>query len=180
MSEPARLPIGRGLFALVDAADFDRVSRLAWHATTKKAAPGVFYVQHTWARTSGRRGSVSLHRFVMGCERGDGKVIDHRDGNPLNNQRNNLRVTDARGNATNVTRSKQQKIGGYKGVSWNPRAKKWQAPICAGEVKANGKRRQLYLGVFTDPIDAARAYDAAALLHFGEYASLNFPSREVA
>lgn len=178
MAEPARIPVGRGLFALVDAEDAARVSALAWHTTSKLALPGVHYVQHTTRIGSGpgaRKGSLALHRFIMGCTPGDGKVVDHINGQPLDNRRSNLRITDNRGNATNVTRSKRQKRGGYKGVSWNPAAGKWQASICAGEVKPNGKRRQLYLGCFVDPISAARAYDAAAREHFGEFASLNFP-----
>lgn len=181
MADAVRLPIGRGLLALVDAVDAERVSAFAWHATTKKAHPNVHYVQHTTRIGSGpgaRKGSVALHRFIMGCQPGDGKVVDHRNGNPLDNRRENLRVTDKRGNATNVTSSKQQKRGGFKGVSWNPAMGKWQASICAGEIKANGKRRQLYLGCHSDPTDAARAYDAAAREHFGEFACLNFPADE--
>lgn len=173
-----RFSVGRGLFALVDAADLDRVSGLAWHATSKTSAPGVHYVHHTIRVTSGRAGrkaSISLHRFLMGCEPGDGKVVDHLSGDPLDNRRANLRVTDARGNATNVTSSKQQKIGGYKGVSWNPAAKKWQASICAGPVRPNGKRKQVYLGIFADPVAAASAYDIAAIRHFGAFAKLNRP-----
>lgn len=156
-----RVPLFEGFF-LVDEEDFERVSGFNWRISKDG------YVIHG-------RNNDSVHRMLMGCERHDGKLVDHRDGDPLNNQRYNLRVTDARGNATNVTSSSKQKAGGYKGVHWNKRAKKWQASICAGEVKANGKRRQLYLGVFEDPIAAARAYDAEAIKHFGEFASLNFP-----
>ncbi len=178
MTEPVRLPVGRGLFALVDAADIKRVSGLAWHATGKQSAPGVFYVQHSLRVGQGRKGrkdSVSLHRFIMGCERGDGKIVDHRNGNPLDNRRTNLRVTDARGNATNVTSSKLQKRGGFKGVSWSPAAKKWQASICAGPVRPNGKRKQIYIGIFIEAAAAAHAYDIAAIRHFGAFAKLNFP-----
>lgn len=181
MAEPVSIPLGRGLFALVDAADAERVNGFTWHATSKKKHPGVHYAHHTTRIGSGagaRKGSMAMHRFIMGCEPGDGKVVDHRNGNPLDNRRENLRVTDARGNATNVTRSKQQKRGGYKGVSWHTGAGKWQASICAGALRPNGKRKQIYLGIFDDPVDAAKAYDAAALQHFGEFASLNFPIKE--
>ncbi len=174
-----RIPIGGGLFALIDADDADRVASRTWRRRLHKHSPGRVYVQCS-IRLNGRKYTESLHRFVMGCSVGDGKLVDHRNGDPLDNRKSNLRITDARGNSTNVTRSKLQKLGGYKGVSWNPRAKKWQASICGGEVKANGKRRQLYLGVFADPVAAAHAYDAAALKYFGEFASLNFPAKEVA
>jgi hypothetical protein len=174
MAEPVRVPLRGGLFALVDATDAERVLARKWRERRHKHAPTKVYAQCSY-REDGFKRNASLHRFVMGCTAGDGRIVDHINGDGLDNRRANLRITDHRGNATNVTRSKLQKRGGYKGVSWNPRAKKWQASICGGEVKANGKRRQLYLGVFTDPADAARAYDAAAIKLFGEFGCLNFP-----
>ena len=176
--EAVRIPLPGGLFAIVDAADAERVQQFTWHAVTKKATPGIYYVQRTVRLTPGRKGkkgSISLHRFIMGCEPGDGKVVDHRFGNPLDNRRSNLRVTDTRGNSTNITSSKRQKLGGYKGVTWHPKAQKWQASICAGDLRPNGKRKQLYLGLFDDPVEAAKAYDREALLRFGEFRCLNFP-----
>jgi hypothetical protein len=174
--EPAQVPLGHGVFALIDADDFERINAFKWHAKRKSSQPGRLYAQRTVRLTSGRDGkktAVTLHREVM-CALPH-EVIDHRNGNGLDNRKENLRRTDARGNATNVTSSKNHKRGGWKGVSWNPTAGKWQAAICAGEVKANGKRRQLYLGCFDDPIAAARVYDAAARKHFGEFAACNLP-----
>jgi hypothetical protein len=160
--------------ALIDAEDLERAQAFKWQTKSKKSTPGKYYVQRSY-RVAGRNLGESLHRFLMGCVPGDGKVVDHRNGNGLDNRKDNLRVTDARGNATNVTRSKNQSRGGYKGVSWHPKAGKWQASICSGEPRPNGKRKQIYLGLFEDPEEAARAYDAEARLHFGEFAALNFP-----
>jgi hypothetical protein len=170
-----RIPLPGGLFALVDAADAERClarkrNLRRWHGQ------GRVYAQTHW-RESGRNRTETLHRFLLGCQRGDGQVVDHRNGDTLDNRRSNLRLTDRRGNATNVTSSKNQKAGGYKGVSWHPRAKKWQAAISAGPIKASGRRARVYLGLFVDPASAARAYDAAALRHYGEFAALNFPNR---
>jgi hypothetical protein len=175
-AEPCRLPLGHGLFALVDADDFATVGVHRWHLKRKKSQPGKYYAQRTVRLGNGRNApktAVQLHREIMAA--GPGQVIDHRNGNGLDNRRENLRVTDVRGNATNVVHSKNRKRGGFKGVSWNRNAEKWQASICAGEVRANGRRKQLYLGIFEDAADAARAYDAAAREHFGEFAALNFP-----
>ncbi len=173
----ARLPLPNGLSFIVDAADADAVAGFSWH--TKGHSRGDkrgTYVHRTVRLTPGRKGkktAIALHRWLVGAQ--PGQVVDHINGDTLDNRRQNLRLTDARGNSTNIVSSKRQKLGGFKGVSWNPRAKKWQASICGGEIKSNGKRRQLYLGVFTDPVIAAKAYDAAALRHFGEFACLNFP-----
>jgi len=178
---PVQIPLGRsgrsGRFALVDAEDAERVSQFRWRLKSKKSQPGKFYAQRSLPRAE--RGTITnqtLHNFVLGCP--SSQYIDHENGDGLDNQRRNLRPCTPRQNATNVTSSKRQKLGGYKGVTWNSGSKKWQASICAGEIKPNGKRRQLYLGVFTDPAEAARAYDRKAVEAFGPFASLNFPDQE--
>jgi hypothetical protein len=114
-----------------------------------------------------------MHREIMGAA--SGQIVDHANGITLDNRKSNLRVASARDNSNNVTSSKNQKNGGYKGVCWHKRAGKWEAYISSGEVKDNGKRRRVYLGLFVDPIEAALAYDAEAKRVFGEFAALNFP-----
>lgn len=176
MSAPVRIPVAGGLFALVDAEDAARVLAFRWHTKRQTAYPTKVYVQRSTRLTPGRkgkRGSVALHRFILDAP--PGAVVDHRNGDPFDNRRENLRLCTAEQNSRNVTSSKNRKAGAFKGVSWNRRAQKWEAAIGAGERKANGKARRLYLGVFERAADAARAYDAAALRYFGEFAALNFP-----
>jgi hypothetical protein len=173
-----RVPLPGGMFALIDAADAERANAFKWQAKRKKSKPAELYVQRAIRLTPGRGGkmaSESLHRFVMGCVWGDGKIVDHKNGNGLDNCRNNLRVTNKRGNATNITSSKNQKAGGFKGVSFHKKARKWEAHIGGGEIKADGRRRRIYLGLHATAEQAARVYDAAALKCFGEFAALNFP-----
>lgn len=67
-----------------------------------------------------------------------------------------------------------QRFPGWQGPV-NRNAGKWEAGIAAGEKRANGKRKRVYLGLFDDPKEAALAYDAAAREHFKDFASLNFP-----
>jgi hypothetical protein len=181
MAEPVRVPLTKGAFALVDAADAARVLAFSWRLYVKKSQPGRFYAVRTVREPATREGKQSvmwLHRFIVNAAADE--FVDHRSGDGLDNQRGNLRRCTRRENATNVTSSKRQKLGGYKGVTWNKTSGKWQASICAGEVKPNGKRRQLYLGVFVDPVEAARAYDREALAKFGEFACLNFPAEQQA
>lgn len=176
-AEARLLPLGHGLFALVSPEDFERASAHRWHLKRKRSQPGKFYVQRTIRLGSGRRAPKTtelLHRFIMGAA--PGVLVDHRNGNGLDNQRRNLRCCDNTQNQRNITASKRQKRGQFKGVAWNARADRWQAQICAGEKRPNGKRKQLYLGLFDSPADAARAYDSAAREHFGEFAALNFPA----
>jgi len=56
----------------------------------------------------------------------------------------------------------------YKGVSWHARDSKWYASL-------DCNKASYWLGYFATEVDAARAYDAAALQHFGDFARLNFP-----
>ena len=70
-------------------------------------------------------------------------VIDHEDGNKLNNSVNNLRITTGAGNNQNYTKA--------KGYSWHKRSKKWRAHITL-----NG--RQIHLGLFTTEQEARQAY----------------------
>jgi hypothetical protein len=168
-----RIPLPQGLHAIVDAADAPHVLQYRWHLKTQTARPDHIYAQTSVRHPDGRKTSVLLHRWLM--EARQGEVVDHVNGNTLDCRRKNLRLATSRGNSTNVTSSKNQKLGGYKGVSWNKNAGKWEAGICAGEIKANGKRRRIYLGLFENEKDSARAYDAAAREYYGEFAALNFP-----
>lgn len=98
------------------------------------------------------------HRIIFYMHHGYlPKYIDHINNIRADNRIENLRAVTKAQNGAN------QKV---KGVSWNKQAKKWQAHI-----GVNGKRS--YLGYFTNEIDAARAYNAAALKHFGEFARTN-------
>jgi len=173
MSRGVRIPLTQGLYALVDAADAPLVRELTWHVKTKSSQPDKVYAQATFRTRAGEKRSVVLHRFI--ADAAPGEIVDHVSGDTLDCRRSNLRVTSSRGNATNITNSANQRRGGYKGVSWNKNAGKWEAHIAAGAVRESGRKRKIHLGLFDDPKKAARAYDRAAVEFFGEFASLNFP-----
>jgi hypothetical protein len=92
---------------------------------------------------------------------------DHIDGNTLNNQDDNLRNVTHLQNCMN-RRAHRDSSSGYNGVSWSKRAGKWRASL-----QKDG--RCVFDKMFKDVLDAARAYDEAAKVHFGEFARLNFP-----
>jgi hypothetical protein len=161
-----------GWTALVSARDAPRVNTYSWHLKTG-GAPDKVYAQTTVRTGDGGKRSVLLHRFIMGAR--PGEIVDHKSGDTLDCRRSNLRVTTTRGNAANITHSKNQKRGGWKGVSWNKNAGKWEASIAGGHLKPSGRRAKVHLGLYDDPKRAARAYDAAARKCFGRFASLNFP-----
>ena len=92
--------------------------------------------------------------------------IDHEDRNKLNCKRDNLRICNRSLNMAN-TELRSNNITGYKGVSWNKKARKYYVFI-----RINGKKT--YLGCFDNELEAAKQYDKYALRYFGEFAYLNF------
>ena len=93
-------------------------------------------------------------------------VVDHINGNTLDNRKSNLRVVTQSKNMAHRLRPKRKGSSKYWGVYYVKKHKRWRASI-----KVNRKTR--YLGHFKQEKDAARAYNEAALFHFGECATLN-------
>lgn len=155
-----QIPLTRGYVALVDAADYVLATAPGkWHAEVTATA-GLVYAKRTFKRADGRFTSLGMHFFLTGWE-----LIDHRNGNGLDNRRSNLRQATCAQNMQN-RRPKLSSKSGLKGVHRDKY--RWRALI-----RVNG--RQIYLGAFRAPEEAARAYDRAALDHYGEFARTNFP-----
>jgi hypothetical protein len=115
------------------------------------------------------RGRVYLHRLITdAC---NGYVVDHINGNGLDNRRENLRVCTLAQNLQNRKRAKHA-IHPYKGVS-KSRHGRWEARI--GGTAKNAKVKRQRLGAFNTIEEAAAAYDIAAVLMYGEFCCLNFP-----
>ena len=106
------------------------------------------------------------HRMLYYLHHGElPEILDHIDGNKLNNSINNLRAVTSSQNSMN-RKSRSNSSSNYLGVSWYKKYKKWQASI-----KYSSKQKNL--GYFTCEKEAARAYNKAAAEHFGEFANLN-------
>lgn len=144
-----------GLCALVDAADYEWLSRFTWRAAS--SGGGTFYA-HT--RCNGK--VCYMHRMIMNPPAG--MVVDHKNRYGLDNHRINLR--NATPGQNNANREFRTGVSGFRGVY--PCRDKWGARI-------RHQRRLLRLGVFDDPAEAARAYDRKAIELHGEFACLNFP-----
>lgn len=155
-----------GRVALIDADDYDLVSPYRWRVREKMRPEG-----HTWgpyavtmmpAKFPGST-NYGMHSLITGWP-----LVDHVNGNGLDNRRENLRQATIAQNRHN-SRPQAGSSSRFKGVCWDRGVRKWRAAI-----KVDGKQR--YLGIYTSEEDAARAYDAAAREAFGEYAYLNFPA----
>jgi hypothetical protein len=152
MRATVEIPLTQGLVAVVDVADYETVRPYLWCAA--RSGSRVYAVRHEYPRR--------MHTVLIGAT-----LVDHADGDGLNNQRSNLRVATHAENMRNRRKATTSRSI-YKGLGPTPGGR-WRAFI-----RVN--RKQLYLGTFATEADAALAYDDAARRHHGEYAALNFPS----
>lgn len=162
------MELTRGMKALVDDDDFECLNQWKWKASKfgKKwyacrsvhiGPPGVVH---------SKEGTVLMHRAILKLT--DPKVkTDHRDGNGLNNQKNNLRCASYAQNAQN----RKKRDGGsssFKGVYRNK--KSWVA-----QIKCNSEH--IHIGSYSSEVTAARAYDSFARSLHGEFAVTNFKEK---
>lgn len=144
-----------GHVLLVDEQDEELARAYSWHAS---------HSRQTWyARTSSARKTVYLHRLLLGATRG--QIVDHCNGNGLDNRRDNLRFVTHTQNCQNRRRKRTSVRVSYKGVSVSE--SRFRA-----EIVVDGQR--IRLGTFDTELEAAQTYDAAARLYFGEFARCNF------
>lgn len=145
-----------------DDEDLDLIKKYRW--SIWKSMTGKFYAFHSWKR-DGEEVSIKMHRLVMRHENKRLPLIDHLDGNTLNNKKSNLRIAEHSQNSMNRGKTKRNKSG-YKGVT-----KKKNRYVVNIVVRGTIYRG----GSFTNAIDAAKKYDEMAKIHHGEFACLNFP-----
>jgi hypothetical protein len=151
-----RLALKCGLVVLLDDEDFEAVSRFGWHVSHNG------YAIRRERLPDGRKRVIYMHCEIFGAAPED---IDHADGSKLNNCRANLRPASRTMNNANS----KPRVGcssPFKGVAWVKSCKRWWAYI-----NRDGKRKPL--GYFSDEIEAAKAYNTAAINLFGEFARLN-------
>lgn len=147
------VPSGRSF--IFDIEDIPIVCQYKWSVTEDGYALGMH--KHT-------NEQIKLHRLLL---KNPPTVIDHINGKPWDNRKSNLRAVTQHQNTLNSAKPKSNTTG-YKGVCFDRRRNKYMAHI-----HPNGETK--FLGYFDNPIEAAIAYDMAALKYYGEFARLNFP-----
>jgi hypothetical protein len=151
-----------GAIAVIDEEDAGLVSGFTWRTNHNG------YATAYGGGGRANKSHVFMHRLI--AKPPPGKVIDHIDGNALNNRRSNLRVCTQAENCRNTKR----RPGGHsalKGVTrfTTKRLKKWYwKAYIAGK----------HIGYFDTEVEAARAYDEKARILFGQFARLNFPDNK--
>lgn len=149
------IKLSSGQYTVVDADDYADLSKSKWHVFTSPER------NTSYAQSRRNSKTVRMHRLVTNA--GRGQHVDHINRDGLDNRKSNLRLATRSQNQANSTKQKNNKSG-YKGVHAD--GKKWRARL-----RHNGVN--YYLGLFKNPVDAAKAYDAKAFELSGAFALLN-------
>lgn len=155
------IQLTQGKVTLVDDDDYAALQGFNWYAYTNNR--GHWYAVYATGPAHARK-THSMHRIILDAP--TGLLVDHKDGDGLNNQRCNLRLATRSQNVRN-RRKPNALTSTFKGVSWYKPLGKWLSRIMV-------ERRAVHLGYFLSEIEAARAYDEAALRLHGEFANPNF------
>ncbi len=164
-----KIYLGEGHWTIVDADIYYRLGNLKWHLIGSK---GKFYAVRNVKVDDMRTTTVRLHREIMNAPAGF--LVDHRNGETMDNRRDNLRIATTCQNMQNRrVKKKQGASSRFIGVYFDKGRKNW-----IYQLRANGKL--VSTGRFATEVDAARARDMAALKYHGEFANLNFPRENYA
>ena len=151
-------------YAKVAPGDYKGLREYEWFAQKGK---GCFYaVRRARGPKGNKPATIYMHHELIDVA--DGLLIDHVNQDSMDNRRANLRGATRAQNIRNRKKFSNSSSSKYKGVSWRKKTRKW-------EVLITFERKRIFLGCFHSEIDAAKAYDRAAIKYHGEFASLNFP-----
>jgi hypothetical protein len=141
------IPLTQDKFAMVDDEDYEKLIEYKWNA---RKMNNVFYAGRTISIGGGKRRPLMMHHVIM-PDLPPKMERDHKDGNGLNNQKENLRFVTRRQNQQNAINSRIKKTSKYPGVSFDSRRNKWKAYI-----KINGYHKDI--GRFDSELEAFEVY----------------------
>ena len=151
------IELTKGYIAVVDDEDYGDLSCHLWtaHRTNRR------YTSYVSAVRGEDNKLLYMHRVIANAP--VDKEVDHINGISLDNRRSNLRICNHKSNAANKRLPRTNKSG-YKGV--HRHRNKWMVTI-------GNNRKTEYLGVYENPVEAAKVWDKRALELHGEYARTN-------
>lgn len=155
--------LNHGMVALIDDEMWNRVKYFTWRVQNIPTKQSDCFYATASVRYNGRKFTIYMHNLIMGMpEHG---LIDHKDGNTLDNRIENLRIASKSQNGMNI-RKRQHTSSKFKGVCFSGRDNSYRAYI-------NVRGKQISLGYSKSEKECALAYNNAARQYFGEYAKLN-------
>lgn len=156
------IELTQGYKTKVDDDDYEKLKGYSWHTQLQQRGTVVTAARTSTISQDGVRGKcIYMHRVIMNCP--DGMQVDHIDRDTLNNQKSNLRICSNSENQAN------QMIphGTFRGIK-----KRKNGNYTARLIY---ETKQINLGTYKTPIEAAMRYDAAAVYCYREFAVINFP-----
>lgn len=151
-----KIPLTQGKFATVDDDQQEMLSKFKWHVNR-----GRYAVTNIGGRKNKTR--IFMHHMVLGRPL-DGMVVDHINGDSTDNRKDNLRICTQAENVRNQKIRKDSPFG-YKGVMRNGKNG------FMARIRSNGK--VIYIATFRTAVEAAKAYNEAAIKYHGNFAYLN-------
>lgn len=150
------IELTKGYKTIVDDEDYELITQWKWSYFKG-------YARRTGTLLNGKRKSILLHRLIINAK--SGEQVDHKNRNKLDNRKENLRIATASQNAINrlniINKSRK-----YRGIYF--RNNSYKAAVSVNKKTYN-------IGSFNLEMEAAKAYDIAALYYHGEFVYLNFP-----
>jgi len=156
----AYVTLTRGYVAVIDAEDVNIVSDVFWHVTPRRRTAYAF----GRVKIDGVIVRTSIHRLISSPS--GGFVVDHIDGDGLNNRKSNLRLATISQNAYNMTMERKNNSSGVKGVYWHKKCGKWYARISKDKARIS-------LGFFDNIEDAEACYLNAVKEYHGDFGRIS-------
>ena len=158
---------GVGKFALVDDEDYESINKHGWFMSGRGIL-SQYAVRGEWKKINGvaKNQRIYIHRVVMGLgnAREDKVFVDHKDGNTLDNRKENLRLCTRAENTRNLNRLRTNNKSGFRGVHFDKKINKWRVLITYN-------RKKYYFGSFIEKMDAVKRHEIEAKRMFGEFYS---------
>lgn len=148
-------------YTIIDKEDYDKIKDYCWHIKRDSSSNETNKRLYACSYHHGKY--YSLHSLILPVQ--EGFIVDHKDGNGLNNRKSNLRRATYSQNNMNTSLYKNNKSG-YKGIYWNKKNKNWR-------VKIQLNNKMIEIGSFKDLDKAIEARIKAEEEYFGEFSVLN-------
>lgn len=152
------IKLTQGKETIVDDEDYEELNKFKWCIGSVGYA-----IRRESSKINKDRPTIYMHKYIFN---NPNTIIDHINGNTLDNRKCNLRICTKSENRRNSKKPKNAKTSKYKGVYFFKDSKKWRARIRVLD-------KLIDLGLHINEIDAAKAYNEAAIKYFGEFAKLN-------